>query len=104
MDSLQSLRSQSGQHLEVRQFLDGARHHGAAALNPRVRLEWHIAAATDANADAQLGRETPAPENGISGKRLDQTGRPGKSSSNCGDCPLDRISCTRVRLAGIPGG
>jgi len=104
MDSFRSLRSQGGQHLEVRQFVDGACHHGAATLNPCVRLEWHVVVATDANAYTQLGSETPPPENGIGGKRLDQTGRPGKSSSHCGDCPLDRISCTRMRWAAIPGG
>jgi hypothetical protein len=60
-----------------------------------VRLKGHVAVATDANADAQLGREPPAPENGVSGKRLDQTGRERTSRSDCGDCPADRVA--RVR-------
>ena len=67
--------SQGGQHLEVREILDGADRQPPPHSTHACASKGDGAVATDANADAQLGREPPAPEDGVSGKRLDQTGR-----------------------------
>jgi hypothetical protein len=83
-------------------MLDSANRHGPVTLKPRVRLKGAGTFAGDANANAQLARETPAPEHDIGRKRLDQTGRRRTSSGYGRDCPTDWADYDRV--GSIPGG
>lgn len=66
-----------------------------------MRLNRDRAVGTRANANAQLGSETPPPEDGISCERLNQTGCRRNSSRYRGDCPANFADGARGMFAGM---